>query len=252
MKNLILLSITLGSQDIKQAYRRSALGAFWITGAMALQIATITLVFGLLFKNPLSEYLPFVATSIIVWGFISNSLNDGCQSFIVGEGIIKQLKIRPIVHILRTYWKNLLTLAHNLAILPVAFLLVLKGVTPSIFLVIPGFLLLSVNMLWMMVLLGFLSARFRDIPPLVSSTLMILLNVTPVFWYPKTLGDASLGHLLLGLNPFYHLIQVSRLPILGQSPTPENWLIAFSFAVTGWLVAGLVIKSYSHRLAYWV
>jgi lipopolysaccharide transport system permease protein len=219
---------------------------------MALQIATITLVFGMLFKNPLQDYLPFVATSIIFWGFISNSLNEGCLSFIVGEGIIKQLNLPVLMHTFRTVWKNILAMAHNLAILPLAFLVVQKPLTWSIFWILPGLILLIINVTWMMVILAFLSTRYRDVQPIVASILMILVNVTPVFWYPKTIGNADLAHLLIGLNPFYHLLQVIRLPLLGSLPTLENWLVCVGLGLLGSAAALIVVRKFGRKIAYWV
>ena len=40
----------LGWQDIKQRYRRSAFGPFWLTISMGVMIGTIGIVFGNIFK----------------------------------------------------------------------------------------------------------------------------------------------------------------------------------------------------------
>ena len=252
VKQTLLLANLLGSQDVKQAYRRSVFGPFWITAAMALQIGTITLVFGLIFRNPLNEYLPFVATSIILWSFMATSLNEGCLSFIVSDGIIKQLSLNMAVYPLRTLWKNTLTFGHNIIILPIVFLFSGKEVTASVFLFIPGILLLIANLFWIMILLAVVSARFRDVPQVISSLLMMLVYVTPVFWYPENLGNGSLSHLLLGLNPFYHILQVARLPLLGEFPTFENWAITSSLAAFGLVVALALLRRVKGKVAYWL
>lgn len=252
MKKMLQLAGILGFQDMRQAYRRSVVGPFWITAAMAVQIGTITIVFGLIFKNPLEDYLPFVATSITLWGFISNTLTDSCMSFVNGEAIVKQLRIPILMHVLRTIWKNCLTLAHNLVILPVAFLIVMKATNFNVLFLLPGLILLLVNLAWMATILAFLSARFRDVPPIVASLMMILVNVTPVFWYPKSIGDAGVAHLLIGLNPFYHLLQIVRLPVLGEIPTLENWLISLGLATIGAMIAWAVHAKYARKVALWV
>jgi lipopolysaccharide transport system permease protein len=252
MRDTIRLSGMLGWQDVRQAYRRSAIGPFWITAGMAVQIATMGVVFGLIFKTDLTQYLPFLAVSIILWGFISSVLNDGCTSFITAEAIIKQLNISMLTHVLRVIWKNMLTLGHNLVILPVVFLAMWQGVGWEIALFIPGCVILLANLTWMVLLLGMVSARFRDMPPIVNSLLTIAFYVTPVMWFPSLIGDNALAHLMLGLNPFYHLLQLVRLPLLGGFPTLENWGLSILLAVIGWIFAFLMFKKFRAQIAYWV
>ncbi|WZB62546.1 hypothetical protein WJ970_03120 [Achromobacter xylosoxidans] len=67
MKRLPLVA-TLGWQDVRQRYRRSMLGPFWLTISMGVMIGTIGLVFGQIFKAPTEEYLPFLAVGLILWG----------------------------------------------------------------------------------------------------------------------------------------------------------------------------------------
>ncbi|MCW1776911.1 ABC transporter permease [Pantoea ananatis] len=106
----------LGWQDVRQRYRRSALGPFWLTISMAVMIATIGIVFSQILKTPLQEFLPFLAVGLIVWGFISTVVNEGCGAFISSETIIKQLPIPLFVHVMRLVWRNLIILAHNIVI----------------------------------------------------------------------------------------------------------------------------------------
>lgn len=241
----------LGWQDVRQAYRRSALGAFWITGGMAVQIGAMGLVFAVIFKTPMQEYLPFLATSIIVWGYISAVVNDGCQAFISSEGIIKQLKIPMYVYVVRVVWKQFITFAHNIVIVPLVFLAVLRGVDWDVFLFLPGLILASANLAWMAFLLAMLSARYRDIPQVIASVVTILYFVTPVMWQPNLIPSGT-AHLLLGLNPMYHLLQIMRQPLLGIAPTMENWALTTIFALFGWGAVALALRKFQNQIAYWV
>ena len=65
------IGLTLGWQDVRQSYRRSALGQLWITIGMAVTITTIGLVFGLIFGTPMQIFLPYLASGIIMWGLVS-------------------------------------------------------------------------------------------------------------------------------------------------------------------------------------
>lgn len=241
----------LGWQDLLQTYRRSALGPFWLTAGMAVQIGVIGVVFGIIFKSDLNSYLPLVATGIIFWGYITNSLNESSSAFIAGESIIRQLPLPPSVHTLRVSWKNLLVLGHNLVILPIAYLVIGKNLTWSMLLIIPGLLVVALNLSWIGFILATVSARFRDIPPIIQAMMVIGFYVTPVMWSPELLPPGT-AHFLLGLNPFYHLLQVVRLPAMGQLPTSENWVLSILLLSTGTFLSWLVARKYSKKIAFWV
>jgi len=245
------LATSLGWQDVKQSYRRSAIGPFWLTIGMAVQVATIGLVFGLIFRSPIEEFLPFLAVSLILWSFISNSLSDGATAFVFGEAIIRQLAMPHYVHVVRILWKNLLMMAHNIVILPLVFLIFLKPPSLNLVLLIPGFLFTLLFLFAVAYLLGLITARYRDIQQIVASALVVIFYVTPVIWQPSLIPSGT-AHLLLGLNPFYHFLQIIRLPILGQAPTFENWALAMFATLSAGLVAYLAARKYKDRLAYWV
>jgi ABC-type polysaccharide/polyol phosphate export permease len=246
------LWLTLGWQDVRQAYRRSALGPFWLTIGMAVQITTMGLVFGLIFKTELADYLPFLATSLIFWGLISSSISDGCTSFISSEAMIKQLNLPHYQYVIRTVWRNIISTGHNLVILPLVLIIFWNFPGWPLLIFIPGLLILIANISWVVWLLGIASARFRDMPPIVSSVMTIAFYLTPVMWYPELIGNNTLSHILLGLNPFYHWLQIVRLPVMGQWPTLENWGLASLSAGIGWLITIAVYKKYRDKIAYWV
>src|SRR5262245_37934316 len=61
----------LGWQDIRQRYRRSTLGPFWITISMGAMIGGIGLLYAGMFKTSVADYFPFLALGFIVWGLMS-------------------------------------------------------------------------------------------------------------------------------------------------------------------------------------
>jgi lipopolysaccharide transport system permease protein len=218
---------------------------------MILQILTIGIVFGLIFKVPIQEYLPFVSTGVILWGLVSSSLNEGAMAFISSEALIKQLRLPPITHVVRVMWKGLLSFGHNLIILPVVFLLMGKTINASVLLFVPGLLIVVVNLSWMVFLLATISSRFRDMPPIITAFTLMLFYVTPVMWYPSSLSP-QVAHLMLGLNPFYHFYQLLRQPVMGEAPTIENYAISLAFCLVGVSLALVVNSKTSKKIAFWV
>jgi lipopolysaccharide transport system permease protein len=218
---------------------------------MAVQIAAIGIVFGIIFKVPLHDYLPFIASSIVLWGFISSVLVEGCLSFIYAENIIKQVWLPMRVHVFRVLWKQIVILGHNVVIVPFAFLAVGHAFTWNSLLFFPGLIVVVLNLAWLASLLGIVSSRYRDMPQVVTSVMAIMYFVTPVMWQPSSIPSDT-AHILLGLNPLYHMLQIIRLPLLGQTPTLENWSLAITFALVGWIGLWTVTKRFQDKIADWV
>lgn len=247
----LYLALMLGCQDIRQRYRRSKLGPFWLTISMGVMIAMIGIVFGQVLNSPMQEYLPFLATGIILWTCFSTSVMEGSSAFIDAQGMIRQLDLPLSLYPIRVLWRNIVICGHNIIILPLVFLVVGRGISWDIFWLIPGFVVFCWNMLWVSLLLGTFCTRFRDMPQIVNSLLQVFFYVTPIIWMPNALSARS-ASLLVEPNPVYHLVQLVRAPILGSSPTLMNWTVAIAMAVVGSMIALWFFGKYKKRIAYWL
>ncbi|MEV6607397.1 ABC transporter permease [Kutzneria sp. NPDC051319] len=262
----------LGWQDIKQRYRRSVLGPLWITIGMGVTALGTGLLYGFLFHANTATFLPYVTVGFIVWSFLSGCLLEGLQTFISNEGLIKHLPAPLSVYVLRTIWRQTLLLVHNLIVYVIVALIFIShlihpyslaadgggtmqpGISWSILLAIPGFLLIAVNGGWVATLLGIISTRYRDIPQVINAIIQLLFYGTPIVWSIDTLGTANrdLGQTVLDWNPLYHLLQVMRGPLLGQEVAPLSWIVTIGMAVVGWALALVFMKNYRARISYWV
>ena len=65
------LPAALARLDIRNRYRGSVLGPFWLTLSTAVMVVGLGLLYSSLFKMELAGYLPFIAVSLIVWNMIS-------------------------------------------------------------------------------------------------------------------------------------------------------------------------------------
>lgn len=245
------LALIFGWQDVAQRYRRSRLGAFWLTLNMAVFIGAVGFIFGTLFNSEMREFLPYLCVGVIMWGFISTCLSEGCTAFSSADGIILQVRMPLFTHILRTLWRNMIIFAHNVVIFPFLVLLMGKSLNLDVFLAIPGFLLVCVNLAWVMLILAVLCARYRDMMQVMTNILQVMFYATPIMWMIKVL-PAHVPRVFIELNPFYHLIELVRAPLLGTMPTLTNWLIPAGLAIVGWIAAIAFFGKYRWRVAYWL
>ena len=101
--------------------------------------------------------------------------------------------------------------------------------------------------------LGVVSARYRDVPPIVASLVRILFFVTPIIWMPELMpGRALMLALVLDFNPFFHFVELVRAPLLGQAPELVSWLAVAGVTLGGWLLTFELLRRYRRRIAYWV
>jgi lipopolysaccharide transport system permease protein len=142
-------------------------------------------------------------------------------------------------------------MAHNILILPLVFLVFLKPPNWNIVLLFPGLFVVLIFLFSATYVLAVMTTRFRDMQQISASFMTVALYVTPVIWEPSLIPSGT-AHLLLGLNPFYHFLQIIRLPLLGQTPTFENWFLAISITLVAGVVSFVVAKKFKNKLAYWV
>lgn len=240
----------LGWHDIRQRYRRSTLGPFWITITMGATIGPIGLIFGVLLGQNVTKFMPFVASGMIIWALLSTLLTDGCLVFTSSEQIIRQIKLPYSLHVFRMVWRTLIVFAHNIWVYVATIVIFAAWPGFNVLWAIPGLFLIVINGVWVSLLLALACARFRDIPLIVVSVLNLLYLATPIVWMPESLR----GHhtFIYELNPLYHLLELVRAPLLGLAPDPINWEVGVGMAAVGWAVTFVIFARYRWRIPYWV
>ncbi|WP_322042771.1 ABC transporter permease [Paraburkholderia sp. J67] len=239
----------LGWQDIRQRYRRSALGPFWITLTMLVTIAGMGPLYGALLKQDVRSFVPYLALGIITWGLISTLILEGGSSFVASEGIIRSVKLPLTLHILRGIYRNLIIFFHNvLAYVPI---MLYAGIVPKLewLLAIPGLLLIVVAAFPAGIILGIFCTRFRDMQPIVASVVQLAFFLTPILWKPEALGTrAYIAH----FNPLYMFMELVRGPIYGTLPDSSAYLGAILVTVGLYVVAIPLFIRFRSRVAFWI
>lgn len=245
------LFMTLGWQDVATRYRRSRVGAFWLTINMVVMISVLGAVFGALFRVPIDQFLPSLTIGIIVWGLITGLINEGCLSFISAQDTILQVRMPLFIHLLRVVWRNVIITGHNLLILPILFVVFNKSLGALALLSILGLILLLINACWMMLIFSIICTRFRDLTQIIQNAMQVLFYATPIIWSVEMLQQ-RVALVFLNMNPFYHLLSIVRDPLLGIAPTAMNWVVAVLMAVFGWAAALVFFNRYHKRIPYWL
>src|ERR1700722_6384054 len=239
----------LGWNDIQQRYRRSAFGPFWITISMAIFIVLLGFIYSKLFHQDIAVFLPYIAMGLITWGFISGTTVEACSAFIENTGIIRQIRLPYSIYIMRMVWRGFIVFLHTVVlIIPIAIYFRME-VGWSSLLAIPGMLLVVLNQIWLAIVIGVVATRFRDTVQLVTTAIQILMFVTPIMWPVSAIPDARF---IAEINPFFHLIQLVRAPLLGDVAEPLSWIGVFGMCIVGYGLAAVALTRASPRLVYWL
>ncbi len=240
---------TLAWLDITLRYRGSMLGPFWLTLSTAAMVGSMGVVYAILFRMDLREYLPFLALSLVLWGYLNTLVAEGCIAFTSVEGMIRSVRMPYSLYAARIVLRNLLVLAHNVVVIVGVYGLLRVWPGADGLMVLPGLALWLIDSLTVCLLLGTLCARFRDIPPIVGSIMQMAFFISAVIWKPDQLGQHEW---LLAFNPFFTLLEVVRAPLLGELPSPATWTSALAYSVALGGAAWLLFGRVRGRIAFWV
>lgn len=251
MVEMLRLSFALGLVDIKLQYRRSTLGPIWLALTMLAQIAVIGILFSRLFGSDLFEYLLYLGAGLVIWLALTGTVNESAVALISAGTLIKQVSLPPEIHVFRVVFRNLLLFCHNvLALLPFYFLAG-APLSWSTLAVIPGVFLVLVNLSWIAVSSSVIGARYRDVPAIISAFLVIGFYVTPILWNVRQVEGSALAW-LVWLNPFTHMVQIVREPLVGNPAPFGSFLLMVVTGVLGWLAAQMLIRWKGKFIPFWV
>jgi lipopolysaccharide transport system permease protein len=110
-------------------------------------------------------------------------------------------------------------------------------------------LLVVVNQIWLSIVIGTLATRFRDITQIVTTTIQISMFATPIMWPVSAVPGARF---IADVNPFFHLIELVRAPLLGGVAEPLSWIVVIIMCILGYGLAAIALMRASARLVYWL
>ncbi len=246
---LLPLAWALGWLDIRLRYRGSMLGPFWLTLSTGVMVGSLGFLYAHLFHTDVHAYLPFLALSLVLWGFFSTIVSESCSAFTESENLVRSVRMPFFLYAQRVLIRNVLILAHNAVVIVVVFAIFMMWPGWHALLALPGLLLWGIDALAVVLLLGTFCARFRDILPIVGSVMQIAFFLTPVMWKPDLLGRHQV---LLPFNPFFDLLEIVRAPLLGAVPGMPSWLGAGAYSLVLLVLAWALFIRARGRIAFWI
>jgi ABC-type polysaccharide/polyol phosphate export permease len=241
---------TISLIDIRQRYRRSELGVWWNLITLSVTMCTLSYIWSNIFKIDLKSYLPYFATSYIIWNFIIALVNEGANTFIASEALIRQSNIPLQIHLARVILRNIMILGINSLILVIIFILTFHVVSIfNILLAIIGLLLVLMFIVPLLIAIAIACARFRDLPQLVSNIMQMMFFITPILWEREILSENHKW--VVDWNPLLLMLDAIRGPLLNR-PLDNHYYLKIIIGIIFTIVIGSIsFARYKKRLPYW-
>lgn len=240
----------LGIQDIKARFRRSFLGPLWLMLHTVIFVSGAGLIYGTLFGLPLTEFLPLLATGVVIWGFIVSSFTESGAAFTSSEGYIKQFSYPKQIYLLRALTGYVIVFFVGLLVVVMLQVFLSEFSVMRWIWMLPGALLLILTSLGHITIFAYLGAKFRDLPHALTGIIQVMFFVTPVLFPAKLLAQRDMQY-VYEFNPLFHLIEVVRHPILsGEAAASGSYVFVAGYCAVVWSIAYIVARRMDARLVF--
>ena len=247
MKNSFLTAFLL----FLVRYRRTFLGPFWLLIGPSMFIACLGLLYAQIGALQPEVFIPHLAIGLVIWTLINGFIVGSAKIFqrnrsqiLNGSQSLEDIVAVDVISIL-------LSFTHQLPIILIVFLIYGIGLSWYALESFIGLCFLIVNGVWVSYVFGILGARFRDLVEIINAAMRIIFLATPIIWMPGGGAHGSVKVAFLSFNPFYHFVEIFRMPLLGQSPTLLSWGVVFGFTISGFLAALIMKKCYARFVPFW-
>ncbi len=246
------LVYTMVTRNLKIKYRRSVLGFLWTLLIPILQAGIYYLVFNRILKVQADNYVLFILTSLLLWGFFSNTLTEAQESLLMHSNLITKINI-PL-HAFP--WIASITHAIILFLsLPVVVgISLLHGIRPT-----PSYFYLPVLILQLLLfaysmglVLSIIVIFFRDLRHLLAIGLQIWMYSTPVLYQAKMLPPEFSW--VLWANPLGFIFSSAhRIVLEGSWPTLTQFTVPTLWAIgAAWVARAALNRARTMGVTEWL
>ncbi|MHC2619603.1 ABC-type polysaccharide/polyol phosphate export permease/glycosyltransferase involved in cell wall biosynthesis [Bradyrhizobium huanghuaihaiense] len=244
----VRIAVALAWSDMRHRYVRSLLGPFWMSLQMAIVVVVLGSVIGQMSNANMTARLPMLALSMTAWTFLNGVVLDATTALQNSASLIRDRALPPVIFLLQCTFRHALFALHN-ACVPLLLWLVFSPHDLSHALAaLPGLLLFVACTFALSLVLGAMATRYRDLKPIIESTLMLAFLASPVIWSSDMINHRST---VMRLNPLTHLFAVWREPLAGGHVDPVS-IVYVLVALALLVFASVLTLVHLRKAAFWI
>lgn len=243
-KDLILSLVTSG---LKAQHRNSFLGYFWWLLDPLLGVLIYYFVVVIVFRRGDENYGVYLVIGMVIWRWLSATVNSASRSIIAQGGIITQVYLPKVIFPLSASLTQLIHFVFGLVIVAL-FLLGFRMVPGQEVLSLP--LLIMMQLIFQMalaLLVAYVSVFVRDIDTLIGHCLRLWFFGSPVIWRQDMIPASA--RWILDVNPMAYFLDGYR-DVLMYHSVPDFGVLSvitlFSACVIG--LTTYFYYQYEHRI----
>ena len=245
------LWMTLAWESLRKRYHGTFFGMAWSILSFALFVSIFVFVFSELRNVDPTTYPVHVASGWLAWGLLSSTISGGPNVLARASSWIASTALPYTVFAYRDLWTEIILAAAAIPVVVIVVLWKLGGFLPIALLAAPGFLISAVFGFFVMVFLGVISLRLRDLAFFVEVSMRLAFFLTPIIWTYNP-DSTEPRDLLARLNPLTHMVEIVRLPLMGVAPSPVNYAVALGAMTIAAILAVLALAAFRRRIPLWI
>lgn len=235
--------------DIAENKRNSGLGLIAPFISVLIHVLLLGSVMGLVFNEPLVEFIPFFAVSFSVWQGISIFVSDISYANDKAMRYISFPNISGFISNLVSTYEFAVALVLKIC----GSFVIVMFVNPVIIFEAnylafgAGLFLLTLVLLTWSLPLAYLFDRVRILRGFLPQILFAIYLLTPILWAPDRLKSHKW---LIDFNPIYHLVELARAPIIDGVFPLTSILISLGFIMMGVTMSYLFFSANRYLVVY--
>lgn len=238
-------------KDIGGKYKNSFLGVLWSFVNPLLQILVYAIIFPLIMKSDIENYVVFMVCGLIPWNYFSTVINRASFVMIENGNIIKKVYFpREILPLSLVTSETVTFLISSILILLFTFGYGL-GLTVNIVFYPLVLLVQFVLLLGISLFVSSITVYFRDLQHFIGVLLQLFFYATPIVYAVDVIPENF--RWILNLNPMTYIIEGYRDIFWGQT-TPDIMTllivlgIGILLCITGYFVFNKLQKKFAEEL----
>ena len=238
-------------KDIGGKYKNSFLGVLWSFVNPLLQILVYAIIFPLIMKSDIENYVVFMVCGLIPWNYFSTVINRASFVMIENGNIIKKVYFpREILPLSLVTSETVNFLISSILILLFTFGyglgLTINRLFYPLVLLVQFVLLLGISLF-----VSSITVYFRDLQHFIGVLLQLFFYATPIVYAVDVIPENF--QWILKFNPMTYIIEGYRDIFWGQtSPDIMTLLVVLAIGIvlciTGYLVFNKLQKKFAEEL----
>ncbi|MCP3389943.1 glycosyltransferase [Bradyrhizobium sp. CCGB12] len=244
----VRIAAALAWSDMRHRYVRSLLGPFWMSLQMAIVVAVLGSVIGQISNADVLSRLPMLALSMTAWTFLNSVVLDATTALQNSASLIRDRALPPVIFLLQCTFRQALFALHNACVPLLLWLILSRHEHSHALAALPGLLLFVLCTFALSIVLGAMATRYRDLKPIIESTLMLAFLASPIIWSSEMINHRSA---VMRINPLTHLFAVWREPLAGGHVDPAS-VIYVLVALALLICASVLTMVHLRKAAFWI